>query len=94
MTESEKKKIIQESWAAHSIVEQSYLQNSAAKGDSDWLDKQRVLLADMALHLLQTALNPGALEQDKLKNNLFAILTIAEQFLPYTNFSQVKNRIY
>lgn len=94
MTESDKNKIIKDSWVAHTIVEESYQQNRAVKGDSHWLDKQRVLLADMALHLLQTALNSGELQQDKLRNNLFSILTIAEQFLPDTNLSQVKNRIY
>jgi hypothetical protein len=63
-------------------VETAYLNINATKGDDEWLEKQRILLADMALHLLQTALNPSELEHDKLKNNLYSILTISDQFLP------------
>ena len=46
------------------------------------MERQRMLLADMATHLLQTALKPGAIELDKLRNNLHAILTISDRFLP------------
>jgi hypothetical protein len=36
----------------------------------------------MAIHLLQTAIKAGNIDLDKLKNNLHAILTIPDQFLP------------
>jgi len=94
MNELAKEKIIEQSWAAHALVEQSYLSNPAITGDKDWLEKQRILLADMALHLLQTALAPDELDTDKLKNNLYAILTISEQFLPEAKLSDAKMHIY
>lgn len=82
MNKEERLKIVESSWKLHSLVESSYLNNPAKKGDDEWLEKQRILLADMALHLLQTSINPGEIKLDKLRNNLHAILTISDQFLP------------
>jgi hypothetical protein len=94
MTEAEKETIIANSWLAHAKVEQSYLAHPASKGDEQWPEKQRLLLADMALHLLQTSLNPGELKLDKLQNNLYAILTIADPFLPDAQLAKAKEKIY
>ena len=70
--------IIKAGWEIHRVVEENLLRHTATKGvgsaNEDWFDKQRLLLADMAIHLLQTALKPGEIELDKLKNNLHAIL--------------------
>lgn len=93
MTEDERKEILNQSWKSHAIVESTYLEYPANKGDTDWLEKQRYLLADMALHLLQTSLNPGAIKKDKLTNNIYAILTIAEQFLPAAELSDAKEQL-
>jgi hypothetical protein len=60
----------------------------------EWLDKQRLLLADMAIHLLQTALKPGDMELDKLRNNLHAILTLSDGFLPYAGLKGATAGIY
>lgn len=94
MTEQQKQHIIATSWQLHGLVEQDYLALHAVEGDKDWQEKQRVLLADMALHLLQTALNPGPLAQEKLKNNLYSILTISEQFLPKAALAQAKQQLF
>ncbi len=94
MNEMQRNAIIKTSWELHSSIELSYLSLKAAKGDAEWLEKQRILLADMAIHLLQTSLKPGAMELDKLKNNLHAILTISDQFLPYANLKQATDKIY
>lgn len=94
MTNDDKQNIIGTSWQLHSIVETNYLNNLAKAGDNDWLEKQRLLLADMALHLLQTALKPDDLELDKLRNNLHAILTISEQFLPNAGLKQATEKLY
>jgi len=94
MTNDDKQNIIDTSWQLHSIVETNYLNNLAKAGDDDWLEKQRLLLADMALHLLQTALKPDDLELDKLRNNLHAILTISEQFLPNAGLKQATEKLY
>lgn len=67
---------------AHDLTEAAYRAHPAVKGDAAWPDRQRMLLADMALHLVQTALRDGAVDTAKLKNNLYAILTISAPFLP------------
>lgn len=94
MNDIERKALIKTSWDLHSSVENSYLSNSAQKGDEAWLEKQRVLLADMAIHLLQTAMKPGDIELEKLKNNLHAILTISDQFLPNAELKKATNKLY
>ncbi len=94
MNNTQRQAIIDTSWALHAEVEQSVLAHSARRQDSNWSDKQRLLLADMALHLLQTALTPGELQIDKLQNNLHAILTISDQFLPHAELKRATEKIY
>lgn len=94
MNNSEREELIKSSWVLHSVIEISYLSNAATKGDSGWLEKQRILLADMAIHLLQTAIKPGEIELDKLKNNLHAILTISDYFLPKAELNKATERLY
>ncbi len=67
---------------AHGLTETAYRADPAIKGGAGWHDKQRILMADMSLHLLQTALQEGDLDTARLKQNLYAILTIAAPFLP------------
>ena len=94
MTREEKQKLIATSWQLHAQIEEAYAQHRAIEGDSDWLDIQRYLLADMALHLLQTAMNPQEIALDKLTNNLHTILTIADRFLPDAELSKVTTKLY
>jgi len=94
MKEIEKKKLVKISWELHSQVETAYLNNPAKPGDEDWLEKQRFLLADMALHLLQTSINPGEIKLDKLRDNLHSILTITDQFLPKANLKKATEKLY
>ena len=67
---------------AHDLTESAYRKHASARGEAGWTEKQRILLADMALHLLQTALRDGELSADELKQNLYAILTVSDQFIP------------
>ena len=94
MNTDERLKMLKTSWELHKQVEASYLNNQAKQGDAEWLEKQRTLLADMALHLLQTSINPGEIELDKLRNNLHAILTITDQFLPKADLKQATEKLY
>jgi len=94
MNNEERKQLLKVSWELHSQVEASYLNNPAKKGDSEWLEKQRILLADMALHLLQTAVHPDEIQLDKLRNNLHAILTITDQFLPEAELKKAAGKLY
>jgi len=77
MIEQQKQHILEQSWQIHDLIENSYFAYPSAKGDDGWLEKQRILLADMAIYLLQTSVKPGGIELDKLRNNLHAILTIS-----------------
>ena len=94
MKDIDREELIKTSWELHRVVETEYLNNPAVKGDSEWLEKQRILLADMAIHLLQTAMNPGSIELDKLKNNLHSILTISDQFLPKAELIKATDKLY
>ena len=94
MKDLERQQSIKKSWEIHSLVETAYLKLNATKGDEQWLEKQRILLADMALHLLQTALNPDDLDLDKLKNNLHSILTISDEFLPKAGLIGATENLY
>ncbi|MBQ5949153.1 hypothetical protein [Massilia sp. ST3] len=82
-------------WEIHGAVEESYHAHPAGKGDgAAWLDKQRLLLADMAVHLLQTAVAPGEIELEKLRNNLNAILVVADRFLPDAALRNAADKLY
>ncbi len=94
MDKNERLETIKTSWELHSQVEANYLKNDATKGDDGWLEKQRILLADMALHLLQTSLNPGEIDLDKLRNSLHAILTITDPFLPQSELKKATEKLY
>ena len=94
MTEAERKQILVQGWVLHDKVEKAYLENPAFKGDAAWPEKRRLLMADMALHLLDTALTPGDLPQDNLRNNIHAILTIADPFLPDAGLGQATEKLF
>jgi hypothetical protein len=82
MDEAIRNEIVMLSRKAHDLTESAYRQHASTRGEPGWTEKQRILLADMALHLLQTALSDGDLVPDTLKRNLYAILTISDQFVP------------
>ena len=94
MTDDEKLKLIALSWELHSQVETTYLDHPAKPGDDEWLEKQRFLLADMALHLLQTSMNPGDIRLAKLRDNLHSILTITDPFLPKAELKKATEKLY
>ncbi|WP_229208167.1 hypothetical protein [Duganella sp. Root198D2] len=80
--------------SAHDLTESSYQENPSKKGEPGWGEKQRILLADMALHLLQTALREGELSEEGLKRNLFSILTISDQLVPGHELKNVADKLY
>lgn len=79
--------------AAHDLTESAYQGDPSKRGDPGWHEKQRILLADMALHLLQTALRGGEISDENLKRNLFSILTISDQFLPGQGLKDVADKL-
>jgi hypothetical protein len=94
MDEKKRSALIRMGWEIHGAVEEAYLCNPATKNTpAEWSEKQRLLLADMAIHLLQTALKPGSIELEKLKNNLHAILTLSDQFLPHAELRKATEKL-
>ncbi|GAB2880133.1 hypothetical protein GCM10027277_56700 [Pseudoduganella ginsengisoli] len=79
---------------AHDLTELTYQRDLSKRGEPGWREKQRVLLADMALHLLQTALRDGELSEESLKRNLFSILTISDQLMPGHELKHVAEELY
>lgn len=95
MDENKRNELARMGWEIHAAVEDAYLSNPATKNaPAEWMEKQRMLLADMAIHLLQTAIKPGTIELEKLKNNLHAILTISDQFLPHADLKKATGKLY
>jgi hypothetical protein len=92
--EAVRKEILLMSKTAHAMTESAYQQDPAVRGDAGWAEKQRILLADMALHLLQTSLRDGELSEEGLKKNLFSILTIADQFLDGHDLKSLAGELY
>ena len=91
MNESTRREIAVLGQQAHALTETAYRQHGATRHTAAWPEKQRILLADMALHLLQTSLREGDLDPGELKRNLYAILTIADQFLPAHDLKETAN---
>ncbi|NIA00448.1 hypothetical protein [Massilia sp. CCM 8734] len=94
MDEAMKKEIAALGHTAHDLTESAYRSHPSTRGEAGWADKQRILLADMALHLLQTALRDGALPADELRRNLYAILTVSDQFIPDDGMKAIVDRLY
>ncbi|PJJ48323.1 hypothetical protein [Hymenobacter chitinivorans] len=61
---------------AHALTEQG-----AAQETNQW-ERKKLVLADLSLHLVQTALRSGPLDARDLQQRLFAILTLADGLLP------------
>lgn len=94
MDEATRQEISELGRAAHTLTETAYRSDAATRGDPDLAEKQRILLADMALHLLQTSIREGELSTDELKRNLYAILTVSDQFCPGAGLKQSAERLY
>lgn len=88
-----KHRILELSREAHELTESGYRTDPAVRGDAGWGDKQRILLADMALHLLQTSLRDGDIAPEQLQRNLYSILKISAQFLPGQELEKVADRL-
>jgi hypothetical protein len=78
---------------AHDQVESLYLADPAAKGSADWINKRRLLLADLSLHLVQAALKGPAPDPARLQRSLFSVLTLAHEFLPEAGLAQTAENL-
>lgn len=77
-----KKKILHLINEAHHIIEDSHQELRLLKGEQAFIKQRQFLLADMACHLVQDAMSIDIMDNESLKNRLYAILTICDDFLP------------
>jgi hypothetical protein len=80
--ENKKKKILHLIDEAHHIIEEGHQELRLLKGEQAIMKQRQFLLADMACHLVQDAMSDDIKDSQSLKNRLYAILTICDDFLP------------
>ena len=80
--EERKKKILELIDEAHHTIEGAHQELRALEGAKGKTERQRFILADMACHLVQDAIDKETMNIESLKNRLFAILTVCDEFLP------------
>jgi len=66
----------------HKISEDTYVKLQVKSGSKPTLEQRQFLLADMGCHLIQDAMSDDIMNSQSLKNRLYAILTICDNFLP------------
>ena len=88
-----KKKILELIDEAHHTIEGGHQELRALKGEKGKMERQRFLLADMACHLVQDAIDHETIDIESLKNRLFSILTVCDKFLPEKNLKIKANEI-
>lgn len=73
---------------AHSLTEQG------AVTESDYWERKKLVLADLSLHLAQTALRSGPLNTQELQRQLFSVLTLANGFLPAVDLKPTAEALF
>jgi hypothetical protein len=77
---------------AHNLVEKNYLLNPAVPGSEEWLNKRRLLLADLSLHLTDACVKEE-MDIERIKRYLYSILTIANDFAPEADLKETAKRL-
>lgn len=93
MTQTTAHEILALAKKAHDLTESAYQRDDSAIGEGGWNRKQRFLLADMAIHLLQTALRDGDLDTARLRTNLYSVLTVSAQIIPDDHLKHIAESI-
>ena len=91
--EKRKLKILELIDGAHHTIESFHQELRALKGAEGKIERQRFLLADMACHLVQDAIEHDELDIESLKNRLYSILTVCDEFLPEKDLKTKANEI-
>ena len=91
--EKRKKRILDLIDEAHHTIESGHQELRALKGEEGKMKRQRFILADLACHLVQDAVDHKEIDIDSLKNRLFAILTVCDDFLPEKQLKLIANEI-
>jgi hypothetical protein len=66
----------------HERVHEAYPQQPAPKLSQGWVDKRRLLLVDLALHLCQEAVKGEAVGARELAERLHSVLHVAQDLAP------------
>ena len=77
---------------AHKLVEKNYLLNPAVPHSEEWLNKRRLLLADLSLHLTDTCVKEE-FDIEKIKRYLYSILVIANDFAPEAHLKETAQKL-
>jgi hypothetical protein len=77
---------------AHSLIEKHYRLDPAVPGSDVWLNKRRLLLADLALHLTDACVKEE-MDNDKIKRYLHSILIIASDFAPEADLKETAQEL-
>jgi hypothetical protein len=91
--ESSKQQILKLAGETHQIAEETYVNLQANSGSKATLQQRQFLLTDLACHLIQDAMSDDIMNSESLKNRLYAILTICDDFLPESDLKTIANQI-
>ncbi|MDG1039845.1 MAG: hypothetical protein P8H13_09565 [Polaribacter sp.] len=88
-----KQNILKLTEEAHKIAEETYRELQVNEGSKPTLEQRQFLLTDMACHLIQDALSDNIMNSQSLKNRLYAILSISDDFLPDKKLKEYADKI-
>ena len=88
----ERQQTLEHNAKAHSLVEKNYLLNPAIPGSEDWLNKRRLLLADLSLHLTDACVKEE-MNIGKIKRYLYSVLIIANDFAPEADLKEAAQKL-
>ncbi|MDB5192237.1 MAG: hypothetical protein JWQ96_1800 [Segetibacter sp.] len=92
MSEINRKEIVELVTQAHNLVEKAYLANPAVPNSEEWLNKRRLLLADLSLHLTDACVKEE-MNIEKIKRYLYSILIIADDFAPDAGLKETAEKV-
>jgi hypothetical protein len=88
-----KQNILKLTEEAHKIAEETYRGLRANAASKSTLEQRQFLLTDIACHLIQDAMSDNIMNSQSLKNRLYAILIISDNFLPDKKLKEYADKI-
>ncbi len=88
-----KQNILKLTEEAHKIAEETYRELRANAASKSTLELRQFLLTDIACHLIQDAMSDNIMNSQSLKNRLYAILIISDNFLPDKKLKEYADKI-
>ena len=88
-----KQNILKLAEEAHKIAEETYRELRVNAASKPTLEQRQFLLTDMACHLIQDAMSDNTMNSQSLKNRLYAILIISDDFFPDKKLKEYADKI-